>query len=303
MNLTHPPQLRLSSGSPSRPAARQERTIRLRDGFTLIELLVVIAIIAVLVALLLPAVQQAREAARRTQCKNNLMQLGLAIQNYHMAHEVLPPGVVNPDGPIRSETTGYHFSWIVQLLPLLDQTNVYDHFDFEHGVYADENRKARSAKIAALVCPSQGYGLNDGESVPGSNYAGCHHPTEEPIAADNLGTFFLNSRLRIEDIPDGSSNTIFVGEKLVNYGDLGWASGTRATLRNTGHRPNSESLELRPTGVMPDPLHVGGFSSVHQGGVNVLLGDSSVRFISQNINSSVYANLGNRRDGEILDEF
>src|SRR5213083_896811 len=98
-------------------------------GFTLIELLVVIAIIAVLIALLLPAVQQAREAARRTQCKNNLMQLGLALHNYEMAYELLPPGSINPTGPIRNESKGYHMGWMVQILPYIDQGNVFDHFD------------------------------------------------------------------------------------------------------------------------------------------------------------------------------
>ena len=103
------------------------RNLRHRPrGFTLIELLVVIAIIAVLIALLLPAVQQAREAARRTQCKNNLVQLGLALQNYEMAHERLPPGTVNVTGPIKSEPAGYHMGWIVQILPHLDWRAVYE---------------------------------------------------------------------------------------------------------------------------------------------------------------------------------
>src|SRR6187431_609282 len=101
------------------------RHSRRSRGFTLIELLVVIAIIAVLIALLLPAVQQAREAARRAQCKNSLCQIGLAIHNYEMAHNVLPPGSVNPTGPVRSEPIGYHMSWAVQILPYLEHQNVF----------------------------------------------------------------------------------------------------------------------------------------------------------------------------------
>src|SRR5689334_12018810 len=93
-------------------------------GFTLIELLVVIAIIAVLIALLLPAVQAAREAARRVQCVNNLMQLSVAVQNYESAHEVLPPGVINPTGPIQNSAKGYHVGWMVQILPFIEQKNV-----------------------------------------------------------------------------------------------------------------------------------------------------------------------------------
>ena len=94
-------------------------------GFTLIELLVVIAIIAILIALLLPAVQQAREAARRTQCKNNLMQLGIAFHNYDMAFEMLPPGCVNSTGPIHNIPEGYHMSWTVQILPMMEQQGLF----------------------------------------------------------------------------------------------------------------------------------------------------------------------------------
>ena len=101
------------------PAERSsaERKLSISSGFTLIELLVVIAIIAVLIALLLPAVQAAREAARRAQCVNNLMQLGIAMQNYESSHEMLPPGVVNLTGPILDQPKGYHFGWLVQILP------------------------------------------------------------------------------------------------------------------------------------------------------------------------------------------
>src|ERR1700754_2067028 len=98
------------------------RTLKAR-AFTLIELLVVIAIIAILIALLLPAVQQAREAARRTQCKNNLMQLGIALHNYQMAFEPPPPGVVNSTGPVLNSPSGYHMGWIAQILPYIEQRN------------------------------------------------------------------------------------------------------------------------------------------------------------------------------------
>src|SRR5437879_7893863 len=104
---------------------KPRRRTRGLGGFTLIELLVVISIIAVLIALLLPAVQAAREAARRTQCVNNLMQIGIAARNYEAAHEVLPAGVVNPTGPIVNKPNGYHFSWVTQLLPYLEQNNVH----------------------------------------------------------------------------------------------------------------------------------------------------------------------------------
>ena len=143
----------------SNPSRRQTKH---RRGFTLIELLVVIAIIAVLIALLLPAVQQAREAARRTQCKNNVMQIGLALHNYMMAFEVLPPGTQNSTGPIQSkEGGGYHMSWITQILPYLEQQNVYSHIDFNRSVYDPANAPPRQQRIATFICPSDpGNGTN-----------------------------------------------------------------------------------------------------------------------------------------------
>src|SRR4051794_10151851 len=145
------------------------RPSRRRPGFTLIELLVVIAIIAVLVALLLPAIQSAREAARRVQCVNNLMQIIIAVQNYESAHEVLPPGVVNDTGPIRNVARGYHFSWTAQLLPFLEQKNVYSHLDFTSGVYAPSNASARQVSIKTFLCPSSGSSARSGSAAGGAN--------------------------------------------------------------------------------------------------------------------------------------
>ena len=135
-----------------------------RPGFTLVELLVVIAIIGVLVALLLPAVQAAREAARRVSCINNITQLGLSLHNYEFHYESLPAGVTNPDGPIRNEPQGNHVSWIVRILPYMEQNALSRHFDQAAGAYADANSEVRSSRIRILECPSDGTPfINDAE--------------------------------------------------------------------------------------------------------------------------------------------
>src|SRR5438445_13645316 len=120
--------------------------MRRRPAFTMIELLVVIAIIAILIAILLPAVQSTREAARRTQCANNLLQLGIALGNYASTHRVLPPGVVNDKGPIRTLPQGYHYSWVVPILTSLERGTVYRLFDFRYGVYAPYKTAGRGGR-------------------------------------------------------------------------------------------------------------------------------------------------------------
>jgi prepilin-type N-terminal cleavage/methylation domain-containing protein len=151
-----------------------------RAGFTLVELMTVIAIVVVLIALLLPAVQGAREGARRAQCRNNLAQLALALQNYEMAYEVLPPGTVNDTGPILNlaQQNEYHVSWILAILPQLELSNVYHHFDFREGVYALRNRAVQQQKLPILLCPSSGVG---------GSYVGCYASREVPIDRDNDG--------------------------------------------------------------------------------------------------------------------
>ncbi|MEM8734502.1 MAG: DUF1559 domain-containing protein, partial [Planctomycetota bacterium] len=201
------------------------------NGFTLVELLVVIAIIGILIGLLLPAVQAAREAARRAQCQVNMMQLGLALQNYEMAHQCLPPGTVDAKGPIVHLPVGYHHSWIVQILPYIEQRPAYAMLDHRRSIYSKANFKVRGHQIDVLSCPSSPVGWG---GAPYTHYAGVHDSREVPIDTTNNGVLFLNSSIRYEDVFDGTSNTIFVGEKIPDQTDLGWSSGTRASLRNMG---------------------------------------------------------------------
>jgi prepilin-type N-terminal cleavage/methylation domain-containing protein/prepilin-type processing-associated H-X9-DG protein len=259
-------------------------------GFTLVELLVVIAIIGVLVAAMMPAVQASREMARRAMCTNHVAQLLLAAQSYEDAFESLPAGVTNPDGPIRSEPSGDHQGWLVQLLPYLDEGPMYRAIDFSKGVYDPANARVRKLSPDVFLCPSSP------DSQPAaSDYAGCHHDVEAPIAADNHGVLFLNSHVRREEITDGASHTLFVGEKLTETNDLGWMSGTRATLRNTGTRLND------PSPATSAVTYVGGFASAHVNGANIGFGDGSVKFVPDVIDIEVWRQLGHRADGKLLD--
>ncbi len=297
----------------TRPAAGKHDA-----AFTMIELLIVIGIIAILIALLLPAIQSAREQARRIQCTKNLMQIGVALGNYASTHKVFPPGVVNDKGPITNLPKGYHFGWAVQILPFLEQPAIYREFDFNQSVYAPRNDTARSHRSQSFLCPSDPtYGI--------TSYAACHHDVEAAIDRDNHGVFFLNSRISYDDLSDGPACTIFVGEMRTPPG-LGWAIGTSASLRNAGTPINSadplSSLISTPglrnpmaidpavikslidAGLVP-PMFVGGYRSYHPGGANFLFGDGSVRFLKERMSQSVYRSLAHRADGNLIsdDEF
>ena len=282
-----------------------------RPAFTLIELLVVVAIVGVLVGLLLPAINAARELARQTQCANNLAQLGLALRSYAATHDVYPPGVVNDSGPIQNTPTRYHFGWITQILPFVGHKNLARRFDPGVSLYHPANLTARQYLVDALACPNDAGLAGPRSAGTGAltSYAACHHHIEAPIDTDNTGVFFLNSKVCDDDIVDGLACTIFVGEKLNNTADLGWASGTRATLRNTDALLNP--VIAARLAVLPAPgatgqagarltLFVGGFDCLHPTGANFLFGDGSVRQIEHRIDRHVYQCLGHRADGELI---
>ncbi len=194
-----------------------------QNGFTLIELLVVIAIIAVLIALLLPAVQMAREAARRTQCRNNLKQIGLALNNYHDVHKMFPP----------SRFLGKEFSALAFLLPQLEQDNVFNTINFSvpslgtgsSPIYHPSNDTARLREIEIFLCPSDfqnplpqlGGGLNYWSNLGTSLIFGAATGTNANMPKQN-GTLHVDSAVRFQDIADGSSHTAAFSERLKRDG-------------------------------------------------------------------------------------
>ena len=316
-------------------------SLKSKQGFTLIELLVVIAIIAVLVAILLPAVQQAREAARRSLCKNNLMQIGIAIHNYEHMWECLPLGCVNPESPIENIREGYDIGWMARILPEIDEGNLYSHINFDYGAYSPENAEAAGHMASWMRCPSSSepmgvpYVQTDAEgnettlNVIGTNYAAVYSGQIAPLTEKSTGAFILNTALSHRDIHDGSSYTLYVGEKFFYGNVLGWMSGTSASVGTTGFPINLiiklnesrgigwskfESIEhiietspdeQRYRDEIDFPLSqlMPGFASAHKGGAQFVLGDGSVRFLSENINLDIYEHLGDREDGELLREF
>lgn len=340
-----------------------------RAAFTLIELLVVIAIIAILIALLLPAVQQAREAARRTQCKNNLKQLGLALHNYHDSHNRFPALRMGPnDGAGRQgDQTG-----LIYLLPFMDQANIYSQIPQDHTVpvvWTTTFAPWRNTAGPVMLCPSAPIpGTGSGISANGPLGLKSYHFSVGTTINNNYsgatkGMFQFGATSGagfkgFKDITDGSSNTIAMAERVLgNPGTrsiLGqsvfnvagidtnpvlclatasnkqyvagtsistWGSGS---LWAFGHAPQAAVTTVLPpngpscwAGNSDNPSNQWGIfsaTSMHTGGVQVLLGDGSVRFISENIdcgnyganptpNFGVWGALGTIAGGEVVGEF
>jgi prepilin-type N-terminal cleavage/methylation domain-containing protein len=192
-------------------------------GFTLIEMLVCIAIMAVMMAMVLPAIQNARESARATYCRSNLAQLGEAFHAYHMTHQSLPSGSVDLQSPAAPGPDRFVWGWALQLLPQLDEQTLMSRLDASRGVDDPVNRAIIEQAPEFLTCPS-----SSRETPIG--YAGCHHDVLAPIQSDNNGILTLNSHVRFDELVDGLHQTILLGEAA----DVRWAEGTSGSLRNFG---------------------------------------------------------------------
>lgn len=284
----------------------------------MIELLVVIAIIAVLVALLLPAVQQAREAARRSQCKNNLKQIGLALNTYQEKFNTFPPGYVSNRPGISTSTTWCTSSgtggamqyapWTVLILPELELQTQYEKFNFNVPFQDPSNQMAapnnqHMLALAVYKCPSDPQvGQNDswnsywGVSGGGASHqctsSGCSPAGDRAFYVN--GILYAGSRTRARDITDGMSNVFMVGE--TRYGDAAWGASAKqdgcALARNIAG--TQEGINLHAGRGIHSTR---GFSSFHIGGAHFLMADGSTHFISENISLAAYRQLGQREDG------
>ncbi len=312
------------------------RSARRHRGFTLIELLVVIAIIAILVALLLPAVQLAREAARRTQCRNNLKQLSLALHNYHTTHGTLPFGW-NTHG------TG----WSAMILPEIEQANLYAQLEFvENGTGNWGSGAGNEAWVSTLLpafrCPTMplpehvaissgtpnrvpaSYRGNAGSEASSDDTSSIVAPWTKSLEhLDQNGVFFACSSVRFRDIKDGTSSTLLLTEastatdfiKDSQAMDVWYIGSSQIDMcRCDGGNGGTEFSEFVSTAVAPinarfnAPTTNGRLmeltaGSYHTGGAHIGLCDGSARFLSENIAFGIYVNLSARNDGEVVGEF
>ncbi|MFO0967616.1 MAG: DUF1559 domain-containing protein [Gemmataceae bacterium] len=291
--------------------------LKRRKAFTLIELLVVIAIIAILIALLVPAVQKVRESAARTQCRNNLRQIGLALHGYHDRNKMFPPGYAsNVNGA--GQDTGPGWGWAAYLLDDLEQAPLKRQIRFALAISDSANAASRVQQLAVFLCPSDdsaGPFVASGTSatIAHANYVAMFGTPEitDNSGAGN-GAFYRNSRTRIADISDGTSNTCFVGERSSNLALATWTGAvTGASVPPIKASPlgpeGAPVLVLGHTGYAAEghtpnnPInHVDDFFSRHSQGVNFLFGDGSVRNIGDTISPSLWQALGTRAGGEVV---
>lgn len=311
-----------------------------RSGFTLIELLVVIAIIAILISLLLPAVQQAREAARRSQCRNNLKQIGLALHNYNDVHGALPSGSIVLRNAAGTVYNGHGWTWQATILPYLDQAGLYSGIQGSDGMgneLGDQNTAkpllAGRTVLSVLWCPSQpdvrngsqkngyqpsnyngnmGTRIGDGsDDCLSGSVANAADMVSKPWGCMNgNGVFHVSSGVRFRDVTDGLSNTIFVSEVPDSGGDamnIFDAGCDRRAIFSNGadSNPPTEMSEYLIAAEGNDPINGGAeeaAGSWHVGGAHFVFGDGAVKFLSENMHMATYQALSTRAGGETVSE-
>ncbi len=268
-----------------------------RPGFTLIELLVVIAIIGVLIALLLPAVQAAREAARRMQCANNLKQIGLALHGYHGSYGTFPAGgwIFVPNVP---QNRNMNMGWSAAALPWLEQKALGDALNFSLPYKNPANSTAGHVVVNGYLCPSEprttfwNRAPGDLFDFADNDYGGMYGPRGLVSPSDRndpaRGAMIFNQAIGLAEILDGSSRTIIVGEAPEAINAL-WVSGHNLF-------DQSAAINARPPSEYGEEL-----TSQHPGGVNVLFADGSARFVKQTMDLKVLSALCTRSGGEIID--
>ena len=278
---------------------------RARRGFTLVELLVVIAIIGILVALLLPAVQAALEAARMMSCKNHLKQIGLAIHHYHDTYDAIPPGWISTDRTDPEGAPGW--AWSTRILPFLEQRPLYENeIDTRLPISDPLHLTARETALSVFRCPSDNGkplfmltsegGGSDMFQVARSNYPGVFGTVEiEDDPSNGDGVFFHLSNLIFREIRDGLSNTFFVSERNSLFDGSTW----------TGVVEGAEEAMARVVGVVDHPPsrnadHLDDFSSFHPTGAHFLLGDGSVTLISEQVDLAIFHAMATRNGDEVV---
>ncbi len=298
-----------------------------RNGFTLVELLVVIAIIGILIGMLLPAVQQVREAARRIECGNNMRQIGIALHNYESAKMRLPSGWTTADDTALG-TPGW--GWSAEILPFLEAGNVSKNLDMTVEIAAHQHETWISENLPVFQCASdpgpQIVNLNDhieeddddhGHNlvspddddddhdheeellVGRSNYSGVFGSGEIAEAPSNgNGAFYANSALPFARFTDGLSNTFVVGERRNDYGSISWVGVV-------DHVDEPFARIVGAADHVPNSLdgHFEDFRSYHPAGVNMVRGDGSVMFLSDNIRESDFQAMATRNGGEVVNDF